>query len=336
MMNATGIGGGGLAISPDGANVYVTGDSDVAEFARTPAVHTLTVTLGGSGTGAVFDQTGAITCPTVCSNVYAANRQVTLTATPSSGLHVQRLERRMFGDGPCQVTMSADMQVTATFTAIAPPAPGAPTPALTGAPLAVTDAGAGFVGSVNPEGLATTVYFQYGLDLRYSQPGASGANYTLQTQPQSVGPDFSVHGDRPGHRIRARPQRALPRADGRHEQRGDDVWTGHHVHDRDTRPHPSPPTLGTDVQHRTGLGAGVGLVHGHLVPLTELTQIGPGATIDARHGSIELIVAGGGGRRPRCRRQAARRRTPAGSAARSSGFARPSAGQQGPDHRDDG
>ena len=34
------------------------------------------------------------------------------------------------------------------------------------------------LGSVNPEGLPTTVFFQYGLDKRYSQVGASGPNYT--------------------------------------------------------------------------------------------------------------------------------------------------------------
>ena len=90
--------------------------------------------------------------------------------------------------------MNADTTVTATFTAIAPPTPGAPTPVLTGAPSAVTDGGAGFSGSVNPDGLATTAYFQYGLDQRYSQLGASGPNYTAQTQPQTVGSDFTAHG----------------------------------------------------------------------------------------------------------------------------------------------
>ncbi len=86
--------------------------------------------------------------------------------------------------------MGADMNVTATFTRH----PGSPTPVLTGAPSAVTDGGAGFSGSVNPEGLATTAYFQYGLDQRYSQVGASGPNYTAQTPAQSVGSDFTTHG----------------------------------------------------------------------------------------------------------------------------------------------
>ena len=84
--------------------------------------------------------------------------------------------------------------MTATFTSTAAPTPGSPTPVLTGAPSAVTDGGAGFSGSVNPDGLPTTAHFQYGLDKKYSQVGTSGPNYTAQTQPQTVGSDFTTHG----------------------------------------------------------------------------------------------------------------------------------------------
>ena len=61
--SAIGLGGGAVAISADGANVYTTGFSDVAELARTPVQRTLSVSLGGSGTGAVSDGTGAIVVP---------------------------------------------------------------------------------------------------------------------------------------------------------------------------------------------------------------------------------------------------------------------------------
>jgi DNA-binding beta-propeller fold protein YncE len=309
--NATGIGGGGLAISPDGANVYVTGDSDVAEFARTPAVHTLTVTVGGSGTGAVSDQPGAISCPTMCSNAYVANSQVTLAATPSAGSTFSGWSGACSGTGACQITMSADMQVTATFTTTAPPAAGAPTPVLTpapsavtdagaptpvltAAPSAVTDAGAGFQGSVNPDGLATTVYFQYGLDLGYSQPGASGANYTNQTQPQSLGPDFSVHGIGPvavsGLVPNALYHVRVVATNSAGTMFGQDI-----TFTTARAPAPGAPTLGTTFNIAPVSGLVLVLVRGHLVPLTELKQIRPGVTIDTRHGTIELITAAGGG-----------------------------------------
>ena len=98
---------------------------------------------------------------------------------------LRRLERRrLFGNrglpsdderghGCDRTTFTSTQQSAET--------PGSPTPVLTGAPAAVTDGGAGFSGSVNPDGLPTTAYFQYGLDKKYSQVGASGPNYTAQT-----------------------------------------------------------------------------------------------------------------------------------------------------------
>ena len=76
--NGLGLGGQGVAISSDGTSVYVTGQNDVAEFARTPPA-TVTISLAGAGSGAVSDGTGAITCPTTCSHTYAAGSQITLT-----------------------------------------------------------------------------------------------------------------------------------------------------------------------------------------------------------------------------------------------------------------
>ncbi len=79
----SGLGGWGIAASQDGDNVYVAGDNAIAEFAR--GTHTLTVSLAGSGTGAVADDTGAISCPSACSNAYTTDTTVTLTAPPASG-----------------------------------------------------------------------------------------------------------------------------------------------------------------------------------------------------------------------------------------------------------
>ena len=272
--------------------MYVTGENDIAEFARPE--HTLTVTLGGSGSGAVGDQTGAITCPTTCSHAYAANSQVTLTAAPSSGSTFSGWSGACSGAGSCQLTMSDDMQVTATFTAIAPPTVGAPTPVLTGAPSAVTDSAAGFQGSVNPDGLATTVYFQYGLDRRYSQPGASGPNYTQQTPPQSIGPDFSVHGIGPvavsGLVPNALYHVRIVATNSAGTTFGPDI-----TFTTATAPSPGAPTLGKTFNIAPVSGLVLVLVHGHLVPLTQLQQIGPGTTIDTRHGTLELITAGAGG-----------------------------------------
>jgi hypothetical protein len=296
--NGSGLGGAGIAVSPDpaGASVYVTGgdNNDIAAFARTPVNHTLTVSLAGSGSGAVSDGTGAIACPSTCSNAYTANSPVTLTATPSSGSTFAGWSGACSDTSTCQVTMSADTAVTATFTASATPTPGAPQPVLTGAPTAVTDSGAGFQGSVNPEGLATTVFFQYGLDKRYSVLGASGADYTQRTQDQSLPPEFATHAVGPLSVTGLVPNAlyhvrvVATNSDG--TTFGQDVTftTGR-------APDPPPPTLGKTFNIAPVSGLVLLLIHGHLVPLTQVEQIPVGTTIDSLQGTFELITATGGG-----------------------------------------
>ena len=290
---AVGLGGGALAISPDGNNVYITGsDDDVAEFAR--GTHALTVALAGSGSGGVSDGTGGIACPTSCSNAYTTDSQVTLTATPGSGSTFTGWGGACSGTGTCQVTISADTTVTATFTSVAPPAPGSPTPVLTGAPSAVTDGGAGFSGSVNPDGLPTTAYFQYGLDKRYSQIGASGPNYTAQTQAQTVGSDFTTHGVGPvtvtGLVPNALYHVRLVATNSAGATFGQDV-----TFTSAAAPAPGAPTLGETFNIEPVSGLVLIYINGHLVPLTELTQIPAGVAIDTLNGTLKVITATGGG-----------------------------------------
>ena len=298
--NGTGLGGAGLAISPDGNNLYVAGLDAIAEFAR--GTHTLTVSLGGTGNGSVSDGTGAIACPTECSNAYQANSPVTLTATPAAGSTFTGWSGACSGTDTCQVTMSADMAVTATFTAnptpstppATPPPPGAPTPVVTGAPTAVTDAGAGFTGSVNPEGLATTVYFQYGLDKRYSQVGASGASYIQQTPAQQVGPDFTTHDVGPiavsGLIPNAVYHVRLVATNSAGTAVGQDV-----TFKTELAPLPGPPTLGQTVNVAPVSGLVFVVIHGQLVPLTQPEQVGQGTILDSLHGTFQLVIAPGGG-----------------------------------------
>ena len=291
--NGTGLGGPGLAISPDGNNLYVTGTDDVAEFAR--GTHTLTVSPAGSGTGAVADDTGAISCPSACSNAYTTDTTVTLTASPASGSTFSGWSGGgCSGIGTCQVVMNADTNVTATFTSTAAPSPGSPTPVLTGAPTTVTDGGAGFSGSVNPDGLPTTAYFQYGLDKKYSQVGASGANYTAQTQPQTVGSDFTTHGVGPvtvaGLVPNALYHVRLVATNSAGTTFGQDV-----TFTTAAAPAPGSPTLGQTFNIKPVSGLVLIDINGHLVPLTELTQIPPGVAIDTLHGTLELVTATGGG-----------------------------------------
>jgi len=291
--NGTGLGGAGLAISPDGNNLYVTGNDDIAEFAR--GTHTLTVSPAGSGTGAVSDSTGAIACPSACSNAYTTDSTVTLTASAASGSTFTGWSGgSCSGTGTCQVIMNADLNVTATFTSTAAPSPGSPTPVLTGAPAAVSDGGAGFSGSVNPDGLATTAYFQYGLDQRYSQVGASGANYTSQTPAVQVGSDFTTHGVGPvtvtGLVPNALYHVRLVATNSAGTTFGQDV-----TFTTAMAPAPGAPKLGQTFNIQPVSGLVLVYINGHLVPLTQLTQIPAGVAIDTLHGTLKLTTASGGG-----------------------------------------
>jgi 6-phosphogluconolactonase (cycloisomerase 2 family) len=292
-ITGTGLGGGQLAVAPDGTSVYAIGGSDVAELARVPFRRTLTVSLAGSGSGAVADDSRVISCPSACSNAYNEGTVVTLTEAPASGSTFAGWGGACSGTGTCQVTMNADTAVTATFTG-APGAPGPPTPVLTGAPTAVTDAGAAFSGTVNPEGLATTVVFQYGLDRRYSQPAATGPNYTQQTRAQSVGSDFTTHGIGPivvsGLLPNAVYHVRLVATNSAGSAFGQDVTFRTAL-----APAPPPPTLGQTFNVAPVSGLVLVLLHGHLVPLTQLEQLPAGVAIDSLHRTFQLTSDAGGG-----------------------------------------
>jgi DNA-binding beta-propeller fold protein YncE len=283
----------GLAIAPGADSVYVTGEGDIAEFAR--LLPTLSVSLSGPGSGSVTDATGAIACSPTCSHTYPIGAVVTLTATPATGSDFAGWSGGgCSGTATCQVTMTADTAVTAAFTPAPPasgaPTAGAPTPVLTGAPTVGATA-AGFTGSVDPNGLPTAVSFQYGLDPKYT--GARGISYTQSTPAQSVGSDFTIH------TVSASVSGLVP--DALYHVRlvatnaaGTTVGPSVAFTTLATPP-PGPPVLGKTFN--VSLVSGIVLVrlHGQLVPLTELEQIPAGTLIDAIHGTLKLTIALDGG-----------------------------------------
>ena len=149
---------------------------------------------------------------------------------------------------------------------------------------------ASFSGTVNPEGLATTGFFQYGLDLRYSKLHARGPNYDHKTPTRAIGSDFNDHvftsqvtGLVPNaiYHVRLVAQNA----DG--STFGPDV-----VFKTDKTGKPGPPIAG-----KTFNVSATGLVliklHGVFVPLTELRQIPNGTIVNALNGTLTLTTAGG-------------------------------------------
>jgi hypothetical protein len=167
---------------------------------------------------------------------------------------------------------------------------GASPTGLVSSPPKVGTSTASFSGTVNPEGLPTTAFFQYGLDLRYVKLHASGPNYDHQTTPRLVGSDFNddlftaqVSGLVPNAIYHAR----LVARNGDGTTFGPDV-----VFKTDKNGAPGPPTVG-----KTFNVSATGLVliklHGVFVPLTELRQIPNGTIINALNGTLTLVTAGG-------------------------------------------
>ena len=272
----------GLAISPGADSVYVAGQGDVAEFAR--ALPTLTVSLGGPGSGTITDGTGAISCAPTCSHAYPIGSTVTLTATPSAGSGLATWSGGgCSGAATCQVIVTADTAVTATFDL-----QSAPATVLTGAP-SVSPTGAGFSGSANPNGLPTTAVFQYGLDPKYS--GGGPVVYTNSTPAQAVGSDFS------SHNLTASVSGLVPNAlyhvrlvatNSAGTTFGPDV-----TFTTSRGSTPGSPTLGKTFNISLVSGVILVKVNGQFVPLTELTQIPKNTVIDALHGTLTLTSAGG-------------------------------------------
>ena len=79
--------------------------------------HTLTVTVKGPGS---ISGPG-IACPGDCSETYADGASVTLAASPTKGASFVGWGGDCTGDGACNMTLSADRAVTASFEAPPPP-----------------------------------------------------------------------------------------------------------------------------------------------------------------------------------------------------------------------
>ena len=73
----------------------------------------LAVSLSGSGT--VTSTDGFINCPGTCSHIYPGQTTVTLNATPAAGWTFSGWSGACTGTGSCNLSMSQNQSVTATF-----------------------------------------------------------------------------------------------------------------------------------------------------------------------------------------------------------------------------
>ncbi len=172
------------------------------------------------------------------------------------------------------------------------------------APVVRGSSGAAFSGVVDPEGLATTAYFEYGLDPKYAGGGA--VVYGATTAVQQIGSDLS------DHPVSVSVSGLLPNA--LYHVRlvalnGDGTTIGpDETFKTAMSAPPPPPVLGVsaDVTPVSGvvyiklphgksaydLGVNAALSKGRgFVPLTEARQLPSGTQIDARGGTLDLVAA---------------------------------------------
>jgi hypothetical protein len=125
---------------------------------------------------------------------------------------------------------------------------------------------------VNPGGLPTTGHFEYGLDRRYTTPGASGPSYDQSTPEQPISSDFSSHA------LTASIKGLVPNA---------------LYHVRLVATNSAGTTFGPDVTFTTPRAAAPSqpALGGKLVPLTQLTKIPNGTIINALKGTLTLTSA---------------------------------------------
>jgi uncharacterized repeat protein (TIGR03803 family) len=75
----------------------------------------VTLTVSVAGDGSVTSTDGYINCPGTCTHVYQPNTQVTLNATAASGWSFSGWTGACMGVGACDLTMTANLDVTAVF-----------------------------------------------------------------------------------------------------------------------------------------------------------------------------------------------------------------------------
>ena len=160
---------------------------------------------------------------------------------------------------------------------------------LTGAPSVHGSSAAALEGSVNPQGLATTAHYEYGLDSKFR---ASGPVYDQSTPSQNVGSDFSSHtivtslsGLVPNALYHVR----LVATNSAGTTFGPDA-----TFTTKEDPPPPPPKLGGSFNAEPVKGLVFVEINGKFIPITEVRQIPNGAIINALHGTVELITSAGG------------------------------------------
>jgi hypothetical protein len=113
------LGWGGACTGAGACNVSLDQARTVsAGFEQIPIEQNFTLTVAVSGDGSVASQPAGINCGADCSEVYAANTQVTLTATPGANQSFAGWSGACSGASSCVITMNQASSVSASFVTV--------------------------------------------------------------------------------------------------------------------------------------------------------------------------------------------------------------------------
>lgn len=114
-----------IAVNPATDKIYVanalSNNVTVIDGGATAITHTLSVVLAGSGSGTVTSNPAGISCGTDCSATFATGTAVDLTASSASGSTFSGWGANCTGTTACNLTMTSDEFITATFNSSPPP-----------------------------------------------------------------------------------------------------------------------------------------------------------------------------------------------------------------------
>jgi Divergent InlB B-repeat domain len=260
-----------------------------------------------SGTGWNCDGSGGseVRCTTISQATIAVGATLPAITVPVA---VAPSAPSPLGNAAQVISSDAGSAVIASDVMTAAPSLGGSSPAAptvgASAPQAKGSSEATFAGTVNPEGLATTAHFEYGLDPRYS--GGGPVVYDQTTPTVTVGADSTSHSL--SQVVAGLVPHAVYHVRLLATNSAGTVTSTDEVFTTGKAPSPPPPTLGKteNVEPISGFvfvkppkahatpptRSPGGVVTGEgFIPLTQARQLPVGSEIDARRGTLQIVVA---------------------------------------------